>query len=234
VIMSTGKIKQIIHLLIKEYGYREWHADGNPVSMLVQTILSQNTSDNNSHRAFASLLSRFGDWQPIADAGINEIADSIRAGGLGQVKAHYIKQALNDIQKERGKIELDFLKDLPLEGARKWLTDLPGVGIKTANCVLLFSLGMPALPVDTHIFRVSKRLGLIDRNASFEHAHRLLENLVEANDTYVFHILLIEHGRKVCKAQRPYCSRCVLQKICPSFNTLSKLDPTVRKAPKRK
>lgn len=228
--MNDGLIKQILQLLIKEYGNREWHADGNPVAMLVQTILSQNTSDNNSHSAFASLISTFGAWQSIADASTYEIADSIKAGGLGQVKARYIKQVLADIRRERGQIELDFLKDLTLEEARNWLIELPGVGMKTANCVLLFSLGMPALPVDTHIFRVSKRLELIDSNASFEQAHRLLENMTEANDIYVFHILVIEHGRKICKAQRPRCSQCVLRSICPSFDTLGKLDPTIKKS----
>ena len=197
--------------------------------MLLQTILSQNTSDHNSHKAFATLIERFGNWHTIAEASISEIADSIKAGGLGQVKAVYIKDVLKSIRQERGQIELDFLKELPLEEARDWLLKLPGVGMKTASCVLLFSLGMPALPVDTHVFRVASRLGLISSGTSFEQAHILLQRMTEEKDIYRFHVLLIEHGRKVCKAQHPHCHQCILQKICPSFDMLSKPDSMVKK-----
>jgi len=220
--MKNSPIGQIINLLSREYGYREWQSSQNPISVLVQTILSQNTSDRNSHKAFKHLLDSFDNWQAIANAGIDEISRVIRSGGLAEVKAKYIKQALETIKFKRGNLELDFLKKLTVAEARNWLMQLPGVGMKTASCVLLFSLGMPALPVDTHVFRVSKRLGLIPDDISANEAHEMLEKIVPNEVVYSFHILLIEHGRKTCRAQRPHCHRCVLQKICPSYERLAK------------
>jgi endonuclease-3 len=222
--MNKKHVKQILNLLTAEYGNRQWQLDPDPIAVLVQTILSQNTSDRNSHRAFESLRYSFRKWQDITDAGIDNIAASIRAGGLGEIKARYIKQALENIKRRQGKLELDFLKQFTIDGARDWLTRLPGVGMKTASCVLLFSLGMPALPVDTHISRVARRLGLIDNKISIDKAHKVLENIIPKNYVYSFHVLIIEHGRKTCKAQRPHCSRCVLQKICPFLEELSKLN----------
>ncbi len=216
-------IEQTLNLLSHEYGYLECQPNQNPISVLVQTILSQNTSDGNSHRAFAYLMASFGNWQDVADASIDEISKSIRPGGLGEIKARYIKQALETIRLKRGNLELGFLKQLTVAEARNWLMQLPGVGMKTASCVLLFSLGMPALPVDTHVFRVAKKLNLIGNNISVDEAHKALESIIPQNDIYTFHILLIEHGRKICKAQRPRCYQCVLQKICPSYEKLSKL-----------
>ena len=215
--MNDVSVEHIIDLLITEYGSRDWQPDHNPVSTLIQTILSQNTSDANSGRAFESLITTFPSWEDVATAEVDDVAASIRSGGLGDIKARHIKQALVEIQRRRGRIELDFLNELPLAEARDWLKQLPGVGTKTANCVFLFSLGKPALPVDTHIFRVAKRLGLVDSKASVEQAHRLLEGLVPAENVYQFHVLIIEHGRKVCKAQRPRCPACVLWKLCPSY-----------------
>ncbi len=208
-------IERIIGLLSAEHGKRRWQRRQSPIAVLVQTILSQNTSDRNSGRAFDQLLASFNGWEGIARASVGEVADSIRAGGLGEVKARYIKQVLEEIWRRRDGFDLDFLRELSLNEARDWLRQLPGVGMKTASCVLLFALGMPALPVDTHIFRVAKRLGLIDSRVSVEQAHKLLEGLVPPEDVYQFHVLLIEHGRKVCKAQRPRCSECVLRGLCP-------------------
>ena len=221
--MKNRPIGQIINLLSREYGYREWKPNQNPISVLIQTILSQNTSDRNSHKAFSYLSDSFDNWQAIANASIDEISKVIRSGGLGEVKAKYIKQTLETIKLKRGKLELDFLKKLTVAEARNWLMQLPGVGMKTASCVLLFSLGMPALPVDTHVFRVSKRLGLIPDNISVNEAHEMLENIVPNNAIYSFHILLLEHGRKICKAQRPRCYQCILQKICPSYDKLGRV-----------
>jgi len=135
-------------------------------------------------------------------ADVNEIADAIRSGGLGEIKAGRIKQALIEIRQQRGRLELDFLND---------------VGTKTANCVFLFSLRRPALPVDTHVYRVAKRLGIIDARTTVEKAHRLLESLVPPEKVYLFHVLFIEHGRKVCKAPRPRCDGCVLSGLCHYF-----------------
>ncbi|MFC2067587.1 endonuclease III domain-containing protein [Chloroflexota bacterium] len=215
--MTSTSIECILDLLKKQYGNPEWQPDNEPLPGLIQTILSQNTSDTNSRRAFRSLLTTFPSWEDVVDAEVNDIADSIRMGGLADIKAERIKRTLGEIRQKRGRLELDFLNDIPLEEARDWLKQLPGVGTKTANCVLLFSLGRPALPVDTHVFRVTKRLGLVGSKVSVENTHRLLEGLVTTNRVYQFHVLMIEHGRKVCRAQYPRCTECTLQELCPSY-----------------
>ena len=222
--MIKEQIKQIVNLLTKEYGSREWQHAEEPIAVLVQTILSQNTSDRNSHRAFASLMATFGKWEEVANATTTQIADAIRFGGLAEVKARYIKQTLQEIKHRRGKFKLEFLKQLRKDEARDWLMQLPGVGMKTASCVLLFSLGLPALPVDTHVSRVARRLGLLDSKTSIDRAHTILESIVPKNDVYRLHVLLIEHGRKVCKAQSPRCHKCPLNEICPSYAVFSKPD----------
>ena len=210
------RIQEVLRLLREEYGERNWKPGQDPISTLVETVLSQNTSDTNSKRAFKSLVAAFGDWESVAATDSDDIARSIRLGGLADIKAKRIKLIIHDIKDQRGDLDLSFLEELPLSEAKAWLRQLPGVGPKTAGCVLLFSLGMPALPVDTHVFRVAKRLGLVDSRATPEKAHDLLEALVPAEEVYAFHLYLIEHGRKICKAQRPRCPHCVLQQICPS------------------
>jgi len=217
-LMCRADVERILELLSLQYGARRWHPDGSPVSVLVQTILSQNTSAQNSGRAFLSLLASFPRWEDVAAAGTDEIAASIGGGGLGEVKARRISQALREVLRRRGSLGLNFLKELPLDEARDWLRELPGVGVKTASCVLLFSLGRPALPVDTHIFRVAKKLGLVNSRASAEEAHGLLERLVPEDRVYEFHVLLIEHGRRVCRARRPRCCECVLRQYCPGYS----------------
>jgi endonuclease-3 len=218
--MSPLSISEIIDLLAKEYGSITWRSRTDPLSELIMTILSQNTSDHNSRRAFDSLLSRFGSWEAVAEGSVEDIAEAIKLGGLAQVKAPRIKRILQQIQKERGLLDLKFLKKMPVAEAKTWLRSLPGVGPKTAACVLLFSLGKPVLPVDTHINRVAKRLGLIDSRVSAEKAHELLGDMVPAEDVYQFHIHMIEHGRRVCKAQRPRCRECILLKVCPAGQVL--------------
>jgi len=212
-------MERVIELLEKEYGKREWHPDGKPLAGLVRTILSQNTSDTNSKRAFDMLMSTFGSWQAVASAPVQEIAHAIRVGGLSRIKAVRIKQIFNVIEKEHGCIGLDFLNSMDVSEAKDYLMRLPGVGEKTANCVLLFSLGKPCLPVDTHVFRVAKRLGLIDARVSINEAHRLLQQQVPPSKVYQFHILMIEHGRKVCHARNPRCDSCILRNDCPSSST---------------
>lgn len=216
-VQSKMSIRQILDLLKEEYGIPEWQPRYDPISVLVQTILSQNTSDTNSRGAFVSLLTSFGSWENVADADIDTIEHALRHGGLGWVKAVRINKALKEIERKRGRLELDFLSQINSSEAVDWLERLPGVGVKTASCVLLFSLGMPALPVDTHILRVVKRLGLISSKTSLKQAHQLLGELVPQQDVYQFHILIIEHGRRVCRAQRPLCHDCVLEEICPSY-----------------
>ena len=207
-------IHEVIHILAQEYGARHWHRHRDPVSELILTILSQNTSDANTERAFSSLLAAFGNWEAVADGDVAGIAQAIRAGGLSQIKAARIKLVLQQIQKERGSLDLEFLSQLPIAQAKAWLRQLPGVGPKTANCVLLFSLGKPALPVDTHLYRVATRLGLIDSNVSVERAHEMLEGIVPSQSIYEFHINMIEHGRRVCRARNPKCGECVLREGC--------------------
>ena len=215
--MRKPDIDLILSRLIVAYGDREWKRQLEPVGELVQTILSQNTSDTNSRRAYKSLIDRFGDWHKVADTGTDQIADAIRSGGLADVKAGYIKNALTALEKQPGGFNLQFLKKMDIDPSRRWLLNLPGVGMKTASCVLLFSLGMPAFPVDTHVFRVAKRLGLIGSKLSVKAAHPAMEKLVTAKNIYRYHVLLIEHGRRTCKSQHPLCRKCALADICPSY-----------------
>jgi endonuclease-3 len=197
------------------YGPPEPSRTHGPLSALVGTILSQNTSDVNTERAFASLWARFGSWEAILGAPTPDVADAIRSGGLAEIKAPRIKGVLAAIRQDRGELSLDFLAGLPLEEARSYLTSLKGVGPKTAACVLLFALGMPAMPVDTHVHRVSKRLGLIGPKIAAEPAHQLLERMMPPDQMFDAHMLLIRHGRVLCKALRPRCDACPLADACP-------------------
>jgi endonuclease-3 len=215
---TTTQKKQLAivkDLLVDAYGRREWKQRLDPISELVQTILSQNTSDSNSGKAFNSLRIAFPSWDGIITASEPAIAHAIREGGLSKVKANYIKNCLIQIKKEGGGFDLSFLKDMMVHEAREWLMRLPGVGMKTASCVLLFSLGMPAFPVDTHVLRVARRLAIIPVNTGADEAHILLESLTPVRDVYEMHMLLIAHGRSQCKAQHPRCRECPLSTVCP-------------------
>jgi endonuclease-3 len=209
-------IEEVIELLEKEYGLRQWQSDRDPIDVLIETILSQNTSDVNSDRASASLKTSFDSWEAIAIAPAEHIAETIKSGGLSQIKAVRIKQVLRQIKKEQGRISLDSLKSMDMTEAENYLIHLPGVGHKTARCVLLFSLAKPSLPVDTHVFRVAKRLGLIDSKVSVDKAHNLLQELTPPPKVYQFHVHMIEHGRRICHARQPRCNMCILKGICPS------------------
>ena len=199
-----------------EYDPVEWKPRYDPAWELVYTILSQHTSDINSERAFKSLRARYESLDDIAAAPTAEIEDAIRSGGLARIKAPRIKAILQQIEEELGSFDLSFLGEMRLDEAKDWLKHLPGVGPKTAAIILCFSLGMPAMPVDTHIYRVSKRLGLIGPKVTAEKAHDILEAKVAPDDVFAFHMYLIRHGRQVCKAQRPRCEGCVLGWACPS------------------
>jgi endonuclease-3 len=183
---------------------------------LVLTILSQNTSDANSGRAFARLRLRFSTWEALLGADPREIEEAIRVGGLAGIKGPRIKAILEEVWLRLGSFDLTFLKEMPLAEAKAWLRSLPGVGPKTAACVLMFALGMPALPVDTHVYRVAWRLGLVPPQMGAEKAHELLEGMLAPEEVYPFHMSLIRHGRRVCKAQRPLCPQCPLALRCPS------------------
>ena len=213
---SNIKIDELINILTTEYGVFECEPRYDPASELVYTILSQHTSDINSERAFLNLMDKFGKIEQVAIAEVSEIEESIRTGGLSKTKAPRIKAVLNQIYDELGSYDLSFLKEMPLQEAKSWLKRLDGIGPKTAAIILCFSLGMPAMPVDTHIYRVAKRLGLIDSPTTADDAHDILENKVMANDVFQFHLLLINHGRKICKARKPLCHLCKLSHQCPS------------------
>mgnify|MGYP001767007819 CR=1 FL=1 len=207
-------IDEVIALLRKQHGAPARRARLDPLSELIATILSQNTSDANSGRAFANLVSTFGTWDKVAQADVDKISEAIAGGGLNRVKAPRIRAILQHVEKEQGSLDLGFLKDMSLDEARSWLESLPGVGPKTAACVLLFSLGRPALPVDTHVYRVSRRLGLIGARVSPTDAHRILGKMVAPDEVYEFHMNMVRHGRKLCRARNPLCGGCLLSKGC--------------------
>lgn len=212
------RIRKITRLLDKAYGRHSFHERGTikPIDALVMTILSQNTSDRNSYRAFSGLRKKFRNWNAALKAPTRKIAASIRVGGLANIKAMRIKRVLREIIERRGNLDLSFLGSMELKEAKAWLRSLEGVGPKTAAIVLCFCFGMPAMPVDTHIFRVSKRLGLIGAKTSYERAHDELEALVPPRDIISFHVNLISLGRRVCKPHDPKCCECSLNSLCPS------------------
>jgi len=191
------------------------HESGDPVDELVCTILSQNTTDVARDRAYSRLRNAFPDWYSVRDAPVEQIEDLIRVCGLANQKAPRIKGALLAVSEHTGgELSLDFLREMQIEDARAWLTEIKGVGIKTASIVLLFALGMPAMPVDTHVHRTVRRLGLIPENTSVERAHHLLEALVPQDLYLPLHKELVWHGRAVCRARRPLCDVCTLQDLC--------------------
>ena len=185
------------------------------IDELVATVLSQHTSDINSERAFAQLKDRFPSWEQVAEAPGGQIADAIRCGGIADQKARRIKQILAAIEEREGSIDLGRLRDLGDEAAAAYLESLPGVGPKTAACVLAFAMGRPAFPVDTHVHRVATRLGWIPAHAAADRAHRLLAPRVPPDIRYDLHLAMVTHGRTVCRAQRPRCGSCVLLDLCP-------------------
>ena len=210
-------ISDAIRLLTQEYGPFANEPRLEPAHELVFTILSQHTSDRNSERAFRSLMARFGTLEAVAVAGVEEIEAAIAGGGLAKVKAPRIKTALNRIlELNEGSLDLSFLGEMPMAEARAWLRQLPGIGPKSAGIVLSFALGMPAMAVDTHIYRVSRRLGLIGPKVSADKAHEVLEAAMGPEEVYPFHAAFITHGRQVCRAQRPLCGACVVSYGCPS------------------
>ncbi|MHB1132272.1 MAG: endonuclease III domain-containing protein [Chloroflexota bacterium] len=207
-------LARVYELLRTAYGKPEREERDDPIGELVGTILSQHTSDINSRRAYVNLIATFGSWEAVREAGIADIATAVRSAGLASVKAPRIKAVLQTIAARYGRLSLDHLADLPLAEAKKQLTSLPGIGPKTAACTLLFSFGLPAFPVDTHIYRVTRRLGILPERLGADAAHDYLEPLVPADEVYPLHVLLIWHGRRICHAQRPLCPECALLHDC--------------------
>ncbi len=205
--------------LLETYGQPVWRNPLPPLDELVSTILSQNTNDANRDRAFEALRGRFPTWQEVRDAEPSDVVAAIRPAGLANQKGPRIQLALQRISEEQGDLNLDFLEDMPLEEAKEWLLRFKGVGSKTAAIVLLFSLGKPAFPVDTHIYRVTGRLGLRPGNITAERAHIHLAALFDPAMYYDVHLNLIRHGREICHARSPQCERCSLSDLCPHFQT---------------
>jgi endonuclease III len=186
-----------------------------PLDELVLTVLSQNTNDRNRDVAYSRLRARFPDWGSVARAPVKEIEEAIRPGGISKVKSRRIQAMLGAIATDAGTLDLEPLARAPREDAIAFLERLPGVGRKTAACVLLFSFDRPELPVDTHVYRVSSRLGLIRPKASFLEAHETLGALVDPDDVYEVHVNMLRHGRRLCAARNPQCGRCPLLELCP-------------------
>ena len=184
------------------------------IDEVVATVLSQHTSDVNSERAFAQLKASFADWEQVLEAPAGQVADAIRCGGIADQKARRIQQILAAIRQREGRIDLDRLYELDDAAVEGYLTSLPGVGPKTAACVLVFSMGRAAFPIDTHVHRIAVRLGWLPPKTTAEQAHRILAPAVPPGIRYDLHLALIGHGRAVCKAQRPRCDVCVLRTRC--------------------
>lgn len=204
--------------LVEIYGQPTWRNPLPPVDELVSTILSQNTNDTNRDRAFESLRKRFSTWEQVRDAPLEHVIDAIRVAGLANQKAPRIQEALHSIMDQRGALDLDFLADLPVEQAHDWLTSFKGVGPKTAAIVLLFSLGKPSFPVDTHIYRVTGRLGLRPQKMNVEQAHVYLSKLFPPETYYAAHLNLIRLGREICQARRPNCPVCPINALCDYYS----------------
>jgi len=217
---DQSKVNLVHQRLVETYGRLTLAPGGDPLDELIGTILSQNTSDVNSGRAYAQLRAMYPSWEEVLDTSDDELYEAIKPAGLGRIKAPRIKNTLREVLRRRGELNLDFLGQLPLAESKRWLTSLDGIGPKTAACVLLFALGRPALPVDTHVYRVSRRLGLIGPKVSADAAHALLEAAVPPAHVYEFHIDMIRHGRRVCHAQRPECAKCILRDLCDYYAVL--------------
>ena len=205
---------EIHQRLLAVYGEPTWRTPLPPVDELVSTILSQNTNDLNRDRAFNSLRAKFSTWEKVRDANVEAIVSAIRPAGLANQKGPRIQQVLQAITAERGSLDLSFLAGLPIEEARAWLTKFNGVGPKTAAIVLCFSLNMPAFPVDTHIYRVTGRIGLRPEKMTVEQAQPHLEALLPPETYYAAHLNLIRLGREVCHARKPDCPNCPIRKLC--------------------
>jgi endonuclease-3 len=209
-------VRAIRDRLRQLYGRPISEAHGHPIAELVRTVLSQNTSDTNRDVAYARLRERFPTWEEVRDAPVDEVIDAIRPGGLANTKAPRIQAILRELGDPP---DLDWLAEAPRSEATEFLTARPGVGRKTAACVLLFAFGRPEIPVDTHVYRVGGRLGLLPAADSFERAHDEILRVVDPEDAYELHINLIRHGREVCRP-RPRCDVCGLRPMCPYWRRL--------------
>lgn len=211
------KYNLVYQKLQDRYGRPQWRQHLPPVDELVSTILSQSTSDINRDKGFYALKARYPDWESVIDAPEAEVIETIRSAGLANQKGPRIQAALLFIKEQQGAIDLDFLGTMPLPDAKVWLTQIHGVGPKTAAIILLFAFDRPAFPVDTHVHRITGRVGLIEPGTSANKAHDVLEAMGEQETFYPMHLNLIQHGREICQARKPKCAHCVLQEICDAY-----------------
>ncbi|MGQ9706279.1 MAG: endonuclease III domain-containing protein [bacterium] len=213
--MNVKIINKIISILIEHY--KNYSRDNLPcpVDELIRTVLSQNTTDLSSNRVFNLLKARFPTWEMVLEDGIeSELKDIIRPAGLGPTKAERIIGILNQIKKREGVISLDRLRDMTDDTAISYLTDIKGIGAKTAYCVMAFSFGRDLSPVDTHVHRVATRIGILPEKVNIDKAHRLLNEVLPVGKRLMSHFALINHGRKVCRAKKPICVICPIIKHC--------------------
>lgn len=217
--MNLAECAFAVHMrLLQAYGLPVWREPLPPLDELVSTILSQNTNDINRDRAYRSLRRTFPTWDAVRDAPIEEVIESIRTAGLANQKGPRIQAVLKQITAERGSLDLDFLQQMGITEAFGWLTRFNGVGPKTASIVLLFSLGKPAFPVDTHIYRVTGRIGLCPEKATLEQAHTILAALFPPETYYAAHLNLIRLGRAVCHPRKPECPTCPVKEYCSYYD----------------
>ena len=209
--------------LTEKYGVEPFSSK-DPMSMLVDIILSHRTRDEQTAAAYDSLLRRFGSWEAVRDAPTSEVQETIANVNFPEVKAPRLQALMRRITEERGELKLDFLRDLPAEEGAAWLSRLEGVGPKTAACVLLFSCQKPLLPVDVHVHRISIRLGLIGKKVTADQAHTLLQALLpqDARSIYNFHKALLRHGQRVCVYEHPRCNQCVVTDLCDYYKRVVK------------
>lgn len=208
------KVKEINDILETELGIPERFGERNPLDSLVHTILSQNTNDINSGRAYSNLRAQFLSWEDVLNADVQEIADTIRVGGLANQKSATIKDALAWIKDTYGELNIDFVCDMEPAEAIEMLTKLKGVGLKTVHVMLSFACGKDVFPVDTHILRISKRLDIVPARASADKAHEVWEQLFPSGKAFSLHVNLIEFGRLICHSRNPECSGCPLMEHC--------------------
>jgi endonuclease-3 len=227
---SQATVREIYGRLRDRFGPLDPPRRLEPLEELVVTVLSQNTSDVNRDRAYAAMRQRFPTWEDLAGADPGALADAIRPGGLANTKAPRILAILGEIrQREHGSLDLSWMRRASAAKVRGYLTSLPGVGPKTAACVLAFSLGRAALPVDTHVFRVARRLGFLDDRTDAARAHAVMEAAVPSRLRVRMHVGLIRLGRQICRAGRPRCDVCPLKDLCPTAPSVLKEPATSRK-----
>jgi endonuclease III len=219
-----AKYLPIAAALGEVYGFPAWRQWLPPLDELVSCILSQSTTDTNRDRAFDALKARYKTYEEVRDAPTEDVIEAIKVAGLGNQKAPRIQEVLRRIYDERGAMSIDFLRDLPMDEAKAWLTSLNGVGPKTAAIVLCFGFNRPAFPVDTHVHRVGQRIGFLPQGISADKAHPLMEAIVPPEDHLAFHLNLIRHGREICTARVAHCERCPLTEWCDHYGDFNHRD----------